>query len=482
MRMPLYRADQPMNSMPHSCPSDQRLAKNDAAAELVRPIRIALLSPKGPLYRHRGGIFGKGLRYMPLTLPTLAALIPDDIPHELSCYDEGIADIPETIDADLIGITVITGTAPRAYELAERFRKQGIAVVLGGPHVTLVPDDAQSHADAIVVGFAEDEWPRLLRDFKNGSMKNRYVAGLNVDIGGRPLPKRDVLPSRKYLMKDVYEATRGCVHKCEFCVVPSAWPGRQRQKPPEEIIADIRRNRSRRALFVDLNLIADRAYALRLFLALKPLKIQWFGLATTLLTADQELLDAAAGSGCRGLLMGLESIDAPALKSMQKGFNNPDNYPEVVKRLHERRIALQGCFVFGNDHDRPDIFMRTAKFAVEIGIDLPRFAILTPFPGTQLFRRLESEGRILHRQWEKYDGQHVVYQPKMMSVNELQFGTEAAWKHAYSWKSMYRRLRQTAAPFHVSMITNLGYRFYAHRLHRFYTCDAMTWAGSEAIA
>lgn len=454
------------------------MAPSDPAAVRDRPLRIALLSPKGPLYRHRGGIFGKGLRYMPLTLPTLAALVPADLPHELACYDEGIADLPiDSLQADLVGITVITGTAPRAYAIAAQLRRRGIAVVIGGPHPTLIPDDAQPHADAVVVGYAEDEWPRLLRDFAAGRMRSRYTAAPDVVIGGRPLPDRSVLPRWKYLTADVFEATRGCHHACSFCVVPAAWPGRQKQKPPAEIVADIQRRRARRALFVDLNLIADRAYALSLFAALKPLRIAWFGLSTTLLGNDEELLDACAGSGCRGLLMGLESIDQAALAGVRKGFNDPERYADLVAKLHARRIALQGCFVFGNDHDRPDIFLRTARFAVEAGIDLPRFAIITPFPGTSLYRRLDAEGRILTRDWERYDGQHVVFRPTGMSVDELQRGTEAAWRHAYSWRSMASRLRRTAAPWPVAIVTNLGYRFYARRLHRFYTCDAMTFDG-----
>ncbi|MBA3937120.1 MAG: cobalamin B12-binding domain-containing protein, partial [Planctomycetes bacterium] len=159
-----------------------RPARGGAGAD--SPLRIVLISPKGPLYRHRGGIFGKGLRYMPLTLTTLAALIPADLPHTVACLDEGIQDIPvDTLEADLVGITVITGTAPRAYEMAATLRARGIAVVLGGPHPTLIPDDAQPHADAVVVGYAEDEWPRLLRDFVAGSMRPRYVASRDLVIG-----------------------------------------------------------------------------------------------------------------------------------------------------------------------------------------------------------------------------------------------------------------------------------------------------------
>src|SRR5579871_6130033 len=175
-------------------------------------LRFVLISPKGPLYRHRGGIFGRTLRYMPLTLPTLTALVPPELNAEVVCLDEGIADVnPARIQADLVGLTVITGTARRAYELAGVLRGRGIPVVLGGPHITLIPDDAQPHADSIVVGYAEDEWPRLLRDFAARQLRPRYTQAPNLDIGGRPLPNRRVLNRYRYLTHHVFEATRGCV-------------------------------------------------------------------------------------------------------------------------------------------------------------------------------------------------------------------------------------------------------------------------------
>lgn len=436
-----------------------------------RHLRILLISPRGPLYRHRGGIFRRSLRYLPLTLPTLAALVPPELDAEVICVDEGSCEVDPAIEADLVGISAITGTAPRAYELARAFRHRGIPMVLGGPHVTLVPEDAEPHADAIVVGYAEQEWPRLLRDFAAGRLAPRYDQAPDLDLAGFPPPDRSVLPRRQYLTSDVFEATRGCVHDCDFCVVPAAWGRKPLQKPVEEVVDDIRRQGARRALFLDLNLIADKGYAARLFEALIPLSIQWYGLATTLLCRDLPLLDLVARSGCRGLLMGLESIVPANLRRSAKGFNDPDRYAEVVERLHERRIALQGCFVFGLDDDEPDVFLRTARFAVEARIDLPRFAIVTPFPGTRLFRRLDGEGRLLTRDWERYDGQHAVFQPARMSVAELERGTEVAWKHAYGVAGMVRRLRATAAPWRVAIAANLGYRFYAHRLHRFYTCD-----------
>ena len=436
-----------------------------------RRLRVALVSPKGPLYRHRGGIFRKSLRYQPLTLTTLAALVPPELDVELTLIDEGIEDVPDRLDADLVGLTVITGTAPRAYELAGRFRSRGAAVVLGGPHVTLVPDDAAPHADAAVVGYAEDTWPELLRDFAAGRMRPRYDQAAGLDLGGRPFPRRELLPGRRYITNNVFEATRGCVHNCDFCVVPSAWGRKPYQKPVADVVEDVRRHGARKLIFVDLNLIADRDYAVRLFAALVPLRVQWYGLATVLLADDAELLELAARSGCRGLLMGLESISPENLRASRKGFNAPDRFARVVERLHAHGIALQGCFVFGLDGDDPDVFLKTARFAVEAKIDLPRFAIVTPFPSTGLYNRLEREGRILTKNWELYDGQHVVFQPKRMSVRELQDGTEAAWKHAYSWGSIARRLPHSPAPWGVRLATNMGYRFYAHHLSRFYNCD-----------
>ncbi|EEF61884.1 B12-binding domain-containing radical SAM protein [Pedosphaera parvula] len=436
-----------------------------------RKLRIALVSPKGPLYRHRGGIFKKSLRYQPLTLTTLAALIPAELNMEVTLFDEGISDLPLDLDVDLVGLTVITGTAKRAYELADHFRQRSIIVVMGGPHVTLIPEDAQPHADAIVIGYAEDTWPQLLRDFAAGCLAPRYDQAPQLNLADRPFPRRDLLPSQRYLTNNVFEATRGCVHSCDFCVVPSAWGRKPYQKPVADIIADIRQHGARKLIFVDLNLIADRGYALELFAALIPLRLQWYGLATVLLAEDPELLELAARSGCKGLLMGLESISTANLRQSRKGFNSPDKFFNLVESLHQHGIALQGCFVFGLDHDEPDVFLKTAEFAVQARIDLPRFAIVTPFPNTSLYKRLLAEGRIVTKNWELYDGQHVVFRPLRMGAEELQKGTEAAWKHTYSARSIVRRIRHSPAPWPVKLGTNLGYRFYAHNLSRFYNCD-----------
>lgn len=445
-------------------------------------MKIVLLSPKGPLYRHRGGIFKKNLRYAPLTLTTLAALVPPELNAEVTILDEGIEEVdPLRLEADLVGITIITGNAVRAYELSGILRGRGIPVVMGGPHVTLIPDEAQAHADAIVTGYAEDTWPQLLRDFAAGQMQPRYSMDPAISLAGRPFPKREMMKKEHYLTTNVFEAIRSCVHSCEFCVAPVAWGVKPFFKPVEDVAADIKQHVqgswNRHIMFVDLNLISDTEYAARLFEAMIPLKVSWFGLTTTLLNHDKALLKLAARSGCSGLLMGFESISRDNQKLMKKGFNTPDEYRAIVDELHQHKITLMACFTFGLDNDTPDVFMETARFAVEARIDLPRYAIVTPFPNTAFYNRLESEGRILTKNWELYDAQHVVFQPKQMSVQQLYEGHEKAWKYTYSASAMTQRFLGSRIQIPVWWVTNIGYRFYAHHLKDFYNCDGMMTIG-----
>ncbi len=369
-------------------------------------------------------------------------------------------------------MTVITGTAKRSYELARRFRDQGIPVVLGGPHVTLLPEEAMQHAEAICSGYSEETWPRLLYDFAAGRLQRHYQQDPRLQLHqDLPFPRRELFDRRQFLTQAVFEATRSCAHDCEFCVAPAAWGRNQWQRPVEWVVEDIRRVGQRKLLFVDLNLVSDIPYAKRLFEALIPLNVQWYGLSTVIIGHHPELMELMARSGCRGLLLGLETLSDTALKETGKRFNSSIDYRALIDDLHQLGIAVQGCFVFGLDDDTPEVFDATVQLALDAAIDLPRFAVLTPFPGTPLFRRLEAEGRILNRDWELYDGQHVVFQPRRMTVEQLAVGHETAWKAAYGWGHMARRLWRAGNLKPLALSANLGYRFYAHNLHRFYTCD-----------
>jgi Fe-S oxidoreductase len=434
-------------------------------------MKLTLISPKGPLYRSRGGIFKRSLRYQPLTLTTLASLIPSDLDVQLALIDEGIRELPEPLEADLIGMTVITGTASRAYELADRFRKEGKSVVLGGPHVTLLPEEALEHADAICVGYAEENWPQLLRDFTAGRMQRIYRQSPDFTLRERLFARRDLFDKRDFLTQAVFEATRSCGHDCEFCVAPTAWGRKQYQNPVDWVIEDIRRFGQKKILFVDLNLVSDVSYARELFTRLIPLGVQWFGLSTVLIAHDHSLMELMAKSGCKGLLLGLETVTRASLKDAGKRFNESVNFKTLIGDLHKLDIAIQGCFVFGLDHDTPDVFDTTAEFVIDAGVDLPRFAVLTPFPGTPLHKRLVAERRILTQNWDLYDAQHVVFQPKNMTVAELAEGHERAWKRVYRWSAISRRLWKARRMTPLAISANIGYRFYAHHLHQFYNCD-----------
>jgi radical SAM superfamily enzyme YgiQ (UPF0313 family) len=436
-----------------------------------RPLRLALLSPRGPLYRHRGGIWKKTMRYAPLTLTTLASLVPAELPADIQVIDEGIDEIdPATIDADLVGISAITGTAPRAYAISAALRRRGIPVVIGGVHPTLVPDEAIRHADAIAVGYAEESWPRLLRDFAAGRLAARYDQIPNLSLANLPFPRRDLFNGGLVNVAHTLEATRGCIYQCDFCVVPAAW-GRPLQKPIADVVADLRQMGARRAIFLDLNLIADADYAKALFTALVPLNVQWGGLATTTIAWDDELLDLAARSGCRGLLIGFESLNQAALVETKKAFNMRRDYHEVVRKIRDRGIALMGCFVFGFDNDTLDSFDETVEFVMASRLDLPRYAIAVPFPNTGLYKRLKGEGRILTEDWSLYDGQHVVFEPRNMTAEELLRNTRRAWTTTYRYSSIWKRLSGSRTRLSIAIPANLGYRFYAYHLDTFYTCD-----------
>jgi radical SAM superfamily enzyme YgiQ (UPF0313 family) len=428
-------------------------------------MKIQLLSPAGEIHRNQSGIFKRSLRYAPLTLTTLAALVPADMEAEVAIQDEGIEPLNLDFDADLVGITAITGTALRAYEVADELRSRGHTVVIGGVHPTLLPDEAAVHADAILTGYGEVAWPQLLRDFADGKLQSRYFAPTGRELRGVPIARRDLLKKNRYATVNSIEATRGCPHKCEFCVVPTAWNGVYAHRPVEEVIAELRTFEGRVALFIDLSPVEDVAYAKALYRAMIPLRMRWVGLATTRLAEDGELLKLAAQSGCKGVLIGFESISQGTLNGTRKHFHDAQRYGEYVKRLHDHGIGIQGCFVFGFDDEDASVFERTVEFVDKAKIDLPRYAVATPFPGTPLYRRLEEQGRLLHRKWSLYDVEHVVFAPKLMSPERLQEGLQWSWEQSYCWPSFFRRL--TGAPWSILPLwlsTNLGYRYFARKL------------------
>jgi len=430
-------------------------------------MKIAFLAPAGAMHRYDGS-FGKALHYAPLTLTTLAALVPEQLQAEIVIYDETAGKIPLDLEADLICITCITGTATRCYAYADFFRSLGKTVVLGGVHPTMLPDEAALHADVVMTGFSEQTFPQMLFDYTKNNLKARYDQNDDFTIVGRPTPKRELLNKKKYITLNTLEAVRGCSLPCTFCAYPAAFGRTVHKRPVQEVIAEIEALDSKDVLFPDVNLITDKAYALELFSAMIPLKKMWFGLATSSIGMDNELLRVFEKSGCRGLLIGFESIKQSSQSFIQKGVNKVPEYEELMKKLHQAGIIVQGCFAFGGDDEDATVFEKTVEMVIKTKIDLPRYSILTPFPQTKLYAQLEEQGRITERDWAMYDVEHCVFKPLKMTKDQLEEGITWAWRETYRFSSVFKRL----APFKnipfISLLLNLGgYKGYADKFSVF---------------
>lgn len=445
-------------------------------------MKILLVLPHGPIHRAVSGSYKRSLRYAPLTLATLAALIPPELEAEVRVIDEGadIWDPRSHLDVDLVGISSMTGTAQRGYAIADFFRQHHVPVIIGGIHATLMPDEAKQHADCVITGLAEDTWPQALLDARAGRLQPFYHMrpDFNWAVGRRPIPDRSIFDRKKYVTVNSIEATRGCAHHCSFCAVATAWNNRYFTRPVEEIVAEIRTLSGNELCFLDPSLTCNRDFSLQFFAALQPLKKWWVGCATIDVAHDPKFLAAMAASGCRGLLIGFESVSQDSLHEVRKPFNKVAQYKEAVRKLHDHGIGVQACFVFGLDTDDRDVFKRTVQFVYDCEVDLPQFSVLTPFPGTEVFAGLEREGRIIERNWSLYDAEHVVFRPKNMSAGFLQQGLIYAWQHAYSLRSIFKRLSGSRCLPAVAIPANLGYNFYARNLERF-TPDLM--ANEEVI-
>ncbi len=379
-------------------------------------------------------------KFPPLSLLTLASETPEEI--ELSILDENIEELDFNTEVDLVGITVMTPQALRAYQIAEEFKKRGKKIVLGGFHVSSFPEEALSHGDAIVVGEGDRIWREVIQDFKNSKLKKIYK-----DSGLFPLseiknPKRELLRGKPYLFSNTIQTTRGCPFQCEFCSVSSFYGKSYRTRPLHLVIKELERMREESIFLflVDDNLIGNRSYAKALFQEMIPLKFKWAGHAPLNLVRDEELLKLASKSGCQALFVGFESLTHQNLVLMGKKSNLGVSPEDAVKRFHDQGIGILASFILGYDHDSPECFQKILDFCHRTRIDGALFPILTPYPGTLLRERLEREGRILTNRWDLYDMEHVTFVPKRMKPEELQEGFEKLNASFLSWRSIFRRL------------------------------------------
>jgi radical SAM superfamily enzyme YgiQ (UPF0313 family) len=372
-----------------------------------------------------------------LTLPVLAALTPSSI--EVKITDERTESIDYESDADLIGLTYLTADAHRAYRIADEFRKKGKFVVMGGPHASILPEEAIRHADSVVIGEAEQIWKDLLRDFQKGLPEKFYQSKTPVKMEDFPLPRRNLVKCKGFTTIEMVEASRGCPFNCDFCYMPTLFGRSYRLRPIEHVIKEIKTLEKHHLAFADDNLVGNPDYAKNLFKKLIPLRKKWFGNFSLARAGDTELLKLAAQSGCIRIGLGFESVSQKSLNGVNKGFNKVKRYEEIIKKMHDQGITIMGYFMFGFDEDDLSIFPRTVEFIEKSLIDRPIFFILTPIPKTRLYQRLLLEGRIIDTNWSHGDGTHVMFRPKLMTVDELQEGYRWVMNQIYSLSFITKR-------------------------------------------
>lgn len=390
-------------------------------------------------------LFSRNYFSYPLAIPTLASITPAE--HQVRIFDENLDDIDYGWKPHLAAISTMTMSANRAYTIADTYRGQGVKTVMGGIHPSMLPEEALPHSDSVVIGEAEGVWHSLLKDAQNGNLKKIYRAETKTDITSSPVPDRSGLLRERYF-SDILQTTKGCPFNCEFCSVHAFDGTTTRNKTVQQVLDDIKeihgaslKYKKKAVFFADDNIIANKSFARELFKALKPYNIKWSCQASINISREEELLRLMKESGCGSMLVGFESISGKNLSRMNKGVNLRHDYIGAIKKIQSYGIRVDGSFIVGYDFDTPASFDELIGFIEEAKILMPLINILTPFPGTKLFKRFEKEGRILHKDWDRYDTKTIVFKHPFMKSGELEDGFIKVLRAVYSFESIYGRLK-----------------------------------------
>jgi len=374
-----------------------------------------------------------------LSLKQVAAATPEG--WEVVLADEVHEDVPFDGAYDLVGITAMTHQALHAYEIADRFRSRGVPVVLGGIHPSVLPEEALLHADAVVVGEAEPVWPLLLDDLLAGRLKRLYRAPVpEGDLLRLPRGGRDLFAGKRYLTTQTLQASRGCPYDCPFCITSNFFGKSFRYRDPEEVLAELRSFDKRLVVFLDDNILGDPLRARPILTGMAGMGLKWGGQANLRFAEDPELVRLLAASGCIGIFVGIESVAGSHANHPKTGsrFSQAD----LIKRIRDTGVVVEASVIFGFDDHDESVFERTVRFLEESRVSLPTFHILTPYPGTALFEQFDREGRLLHKDWSRYDHGQVVYRPRLMTPERLLRGWQEARWESYRFAPIARRVLQ----------------------------------------
>ena len=415
----------------------------------VKMILPALTESKSPFFRPI-----KYSLFPPLGLATLAGYLRDD--DEVVLQDEHVEKLDIDDEPDLVVIQVYITSARRAYELADHYRRRGAWVALGGLHATSLPAEAAQHADSVFLGPGEDTWPVFLKDFRTGRPKPLYRSTVRT-LDGFPPIRRDLIKRSLYLVPNSIVVSRGCPHICDFCYKEAFFEGGRGfyTQAVDDALAEIERLPGRHLYFLDDHLFGNARFASELFEGMRGMGRLWQAAGTVQSVLRPRLLEQAVAAGLRSLFVGFETLNTKSLRAQRKYQNLRRDYGAAVRRLHGLGVMVNGSFVFGMDEDDPSVFERTVEWAVEQGIETATFHILTPYPGTALYQRMETEGRLLHRDWDLYDTRHVVFRTRGMSAEALESGYWRAYRDFYRWGSILRGAMSKDHP--VSALRHFGY-------------------------
>jgi radical SAM superfamily enzyme YgiQ (UPF0313 family) len=400
----------------------------------------------------------------PLGLAMVAAITPPEV--EVSLTDENVTVVDFQKETDLVGITALTITAQRAYEIADTFRARGVKVILGGVHPSALPEEASQHADAVVIGEADGIWPNLINDYNSNRLQRVYRQRERPSLLNLPIPRRDLFAKGAYYVTNTVSTTRGCPYSCSFCSVTSFFGHTYRCRPVEEVLKEIETlNPGKLVAFVDDNIVGNPKFAKELFRALAAYRIKWIAQASVTIAANDELLKLAAASGCQALLIGFETLSPANLAVVGKRINVVDDYQTVIRKIHSHGIAIHGFFLLGLDEDDEDVFKRTVRFAQKMRLEGAQFAWPVPYPGTALCKSLDKDGRIVTKDWSQYES-NLVFKPKLMSREVLQKGRDWVWCEFYSLPSICSRVGLARHGLIPIWAVNLHYRAFWKRKFR----------------